>query len=72
LPWLFGANTVLLVSGPVATQLAAAADFPTVRGLGRGAIDVGWRMTLAAAAIYMLVRVSEGVFQSMISNLPGT
>jgi len=72
LPWLFGVGTVLLVSGLVATQLAAASDFPAVRGLGHGAINVGWRMMLAAAAIYVLVRVLEGVFQSMISNLPGT
>ena len=63
---------MLLVSGLVATQLAAASDFPAVRGLGHGAINVGWRMMLAAAAIYVLVRVLEGVFQSMISNLPGT
>jgi hypothetical protein len=70
--WLFGVGTVLLVSGLVAMQLAAAADFPVVRGLGRGAINVGWRMMLAAAAIYVLVLVLEGFFQSMISNLPGT
>jgi len=29
-------------------------------------------MMLAAAAIYVLVLVLEGFFQSMISNLPGT
>jgi len=29
-------------------------------------------MMLAATAIYVLVRVLEGVFRSMISNLPGT
>ena len=72
LPWLFGVGTVLLVSGLLATQLAAAADFSVVRGLGRGAINVGCRMMLAAAAIYVLVRVLEGVFQSMTFNLPGT
>ena len=72
LPWLFEVGTVLLVSGLVATQLAAATDFPAVRGLGRGAINVWWRMMLAAAAIYVLVRVLEDVFQSTVSNLPGT
>ena len=72
LPWLFGMGTVLLVGGLVATQLAAATDFPAVRALGRGAANVGWRMMLAAVAIYILVRVLEGIFQSMISNLPGT
>jgi hypothetical protein len=72
LPWLFGVGTVLLVRGLFVTQLAAAADFPAVRGLGRGAINVAWRMMLAAAAIYVLVRVLEGVFQSIISNLSGT
>lgn len=61
---------MLLVSVLLATQLAAAADFPAACRLGRGAINVGWRMMLAA--IYVLVRVLEGVFQSMISNLPGT
>ena len=50
LPWLFDVSTVLLVGGLLATQLAAAADSSLVRGLGRGAINVGWRMMLAAAA----------------------
>ena len=72
LPWLFGVGTVLLVSGLLATLLAAAADFTAVCGFGRGAINVGWRMMLAAAAIYVLVGVLEGLFQSMISNLPAT
>ena len=71
LPWLFGVGTVLLVGGLVATRLSAAAGSRVVRGLGRGAINVGWRMMLAAAAFYVLVRVLEGVFQSMMSNLPG-
>lgn len=70
LPWLFGVGTVLLVGGLVATRLAA--DLPAVRGLGRGVANVGWRMVLAATEIYLLVRVLEGVFQSMVSNLPGT
>ncbi len=72
LSWLFGMGTVLLVGGLVATQLAAATDVPAVRALGHGAANVGWRMMLAAVAIYILVRVLEGIFQSMVSNLPGT
>ena len=68
LPWLFGVGTVLLVCGLVVGEFGTGS---VLAGLGRGAANVGWRMMLFAAAIYIMARVLEGVFQSMMSNLPG-
>ena len=67
LPSLFGLGTDLLVGGLVAK--AAASD--RLKGIGRGAADVGWRMMLFAATMYLLVLALSAAFESMPSNLPG-
>ena len=68
LPLLFGLGIVLLVGGLVAKEMAANS---TVKGLGRGAANAGWRMMLLAATIYLLVLALAAFFENMISNLPG-
>ena len=44
----------------------------SVKGLGRGAANVGWRMMLLAAAMYLNLLVLTAVFENMVSNKPGT
>ena len=68
IPLLFGAGTILLVGGLLAKEAAAS---PTAKGLGRAAANVGWRMMLLAAAIYLLIRALSAAFEGMVSNLPG-
>jgi hypothetical protein len=70
-PWLlplFGVGTVLLVGGLVTKELASDR---TVKGLGRGAANVGWRLMLLAAAMYLVILALTAVFENMMSNLPG-
>ena len=69
LPWLFGAGALLLVGGLVVKGFAPGS---ILAGLGRVAANVGWRMMLFAVFVYVVARVLESVFQSMLSNLPGT
>jgi uncharacterized membrane protein YgdD (TMEM256/DUF423 family) len=50
-PWLvplFGVGAVLLVGGLVTREMASDRS---VKGLGRGAANVGWRLMLLAAAM---------------------
>ncbi len=61
-------RAVLLVGGLVAKE---AASDPFLKGIGRGAANIGWRMMLLAAAFYLLLRALAAVFENMISNLPG-
>ena len=44
----------------------------SVKGLGRGAANVGWRMMLLAAAMDLNLLVLTAVFENMVSNKPGT
>ena len=70
-PWLlplFGVGTVLLVGGLVTKEMASDR---TVKGLGRGAANVGWRLMLLAAAMYLVILALTAVFENMMSNLPG-
>jgi hypothetical protein len=71
-PWLvplFGVGAVLLVGGLLTKELASDRS---VKGLGRGAANVGWRLMLLATAMYLAILALTAVFESMISNLPGT
>jgi hypothetical protein len=71
-PWLvplFGVGTALLVGGPLTKELASNRS---VKGLGRGAANVGWRLMLLAATMYLALLALAAIFSSMISNLPGT
>jgi hypothetical protein len=70
-PWLlplFGVGTVLLAGGLLTKEIASK---PSVKGLGRGAANVGWRLMLLAVAMYLVVLALTAVFDNMISNLPG-
>ncbi len=69
IPLLFGVGTALLVGGLLTKELVSDA---TAKGLGRAAANAGWRLMLLAAVIYLLVRGLTAVFESMVSNLPGT
>jgi hypothetical protein len=69
LPPLFGVGTVLLVGGLLTKEVA---QDRSVRGLGRGAANVGWRLMLLAAAMYFIILALTAVFEKMVSNLPGT
>jgi hypothetical protein len=65
-PWLvplFGVGTVLLVGGMLAKEMASD---PSVKGLGRGAANVGWRLLLLAAAMYLMILALGTVFENMI------
>lgn len=71
-PWLlplFGVGTFLLVGGLVTKELVSDRF---VKGLGRGAANVGWRLMLLAAAMYLAILALTAVFENMVSNLPGT
>lgn len=68
LPLLFGLGTVLLVGGPVAKE---AASDRFLKGIGRGAANVGSRMMLFAATMYLLVLALSAAFESMLSHLSG-
>lgn len=68
LPLLFGGGAVLLAGGLLAKGMAPNS---IVRNLGHGAANVGWRMMLLAAAMYLLIVALAAVFENMISNLPG-
>lgn len=68
LPLLFGLGTVLLVGGLLTKEMAANS---TVKGLGRGAANAGWRMMLLAAVMYLLILALSAAFENMLSNLPG-
>lgn len=70
-PWLiplFGVGTVLLAGGLLTNEMASN---PSVKGLGRGAANVGWRLMLLAAAMYFVILALTAIFANMISNLPG-
>jgi hypothetical protein len=43
----------------------------SVKRLGRGAANVGWRLMLLAAAMYFIILAVTAVFENMLSNLPG-
>jgi hypothetical protein len=71
-PWLvplFGVGAVLLVGGLLTKELTSDRS---IKGLGRGAANVGWRLMLLAAAMYFLILALNAVFENMVSNLPGT
>lgn len=68
LPLLFGLGAVLLAGGLVAKEVASD---PFLKGIGRGAANVGWRMMLFAATMYLLMVALAAVFENMLSNLPG-
>ena len=70
-PWLlpvFGIGTVLLVGGLATKEMA---QDRSVKGLGRGAANVGWRLMLLAAAMYLMILALTAVFENMVSSLPG-
>jgi hypothetical protein len=70
-PWLlpvFVIGAVLLVGGLLTKEMAPDRS---VKGLGRGAANVGWRLMLLAAAMYFLILALTAVFDGMVSNLPG-
>ena len=69
LPWLFGVGTILLVGALLAKEMAPNSS---TQKLGRGAANVGWRLILLAVAAYLLIVGLGAVFDSFISNLPGT
>ena len=54
-PWLLplsGVGTVLLMGGLLTKEIASDRS---VKGLGRGAANVGWRLMLLAAVMYFLI-----------------
>jgi hypothetical protein len=70
-PWLlplFGVGTVLLAGGLLTKEMASDRS---VKRLGRGAANVGWRLILFAAAMYIFILALTAVFENMLSNLPG-
>jgi hypothetical protein len=69
LPLLFGVGTVLLVCGMVTKEVAPDSS---TRGLGRNIANVGWRLMLIAAAIYLSIQGLQAVFNSFIANLPAS
>lgn len=69
LPWLFGVGTILLVGGLLAKEMAPG---PSAQKLGRGAANVGWRLILLAIVAYLLIWALGAIFDSFISNLPGS
>ena len=69
LPWLFGMGAVLLVGGLLAKEMAPSSS---AQKMGRGAANVGWRLILLAVVVYLLIRGLGVVFDSFVSNLPGT
>ena len=69
LPLLFGLGTALLVGGLVMKE---AASDRFLKGIGRGALNVGWRMMLFATAMYLLILALSAAFENMLSNLPGS
>jgi hypothetical protein len=68
-PWLMGVGAVLLVGGLLAKEMAADSF---VRKLGHGAASAGWRLILLAIVGYVLILALGAVFDSFMSNLPGT
>ena len=68
LPPLFGFGAVLLAGGLAAKEIISD---PFLKGIGRGAANVGWRMMLFAATMYLLIVALAAVFEGMLSNLPG-
>jgi hypothetical protein len=71
-PWLlplFGVGTVMLAGGLLTKEMASDRS---IKRLGRGAANAGWRLMLLAAAMYLVVLALAAVFDNMISNLPGT
>ncbi len=69
LPWLFGVGAILLVGGLLAKEMAPTSS---AQKLGRGAANVGWRLILLAIVAYLLIVGLGAVFDSFLSNLPGT
>ncbi len=69
LPLLFGLGKVLLVGGLVAKEAVSDRFLKDI--IGRGSANVGGRMMLFAATMYLLVQALSAAFKSMLSNLPG-
>lgn len=58
-PWLlplFGEGTILLAGGSLTKEIASDRS---VKGLGRGAANVGWRLMLLAAAMNFVISKGE-------------
>jgi len=70
LPVLFGFGAILLIVGLVAAQYAEITGSRSIRALGRGASNVGWRLMLLAVFVYVMARVLEAIFDNMLSNPP--
>jgi hypothetical protein len=66
---LFGVGTILLAGGLLTKEMASDRS---VKRVGRSAANVGWRLMLLAAAMYFVILALAAVFESRISNLPGT
>lgn len=62
-----GVGIILLMEGLLTKEMTSV---HSVKGLGRGAASVRWRLGALAAVMYLVLLALAIAFDDMISNLP--